>query len=48
VFACLGEAESPPAGTRATRMALAVAAAVVLLVGIFPAPLLDAVANVSF
>jgi NADH-quinone oxidoreductase subunit N len=48
VFACLGEGESPPAGTRATRMALAVAAAVVLLVGIFPAPLLDAVANVSF
>jgi NADH-quinone oxidoreductase subunit N len=48
VFACLGEGESPPAGTRSTRIAVAVAAAVVLLVGVFPAPLLDAVGNVSF
>jgi hypothetical protein len=29
-------------------MALALAAVVVLLMGVFPAPLLDAVANVSF
>ena len=48
VFACLGEGEGIPAGTRATRIAVMAAAAVVLLIGIFPAPLLDAVANVSF
>jgi len=48
VFACLGEGDGVPAGTRATRTAVAVSAVAVLLIGIFPAALLDAVGNVSF
>jgi NADH-quinone oxidoreductase subunit N len=48
VFASLGEGERRPAGRRAGRAAVVLAAAVVLLIGIFPGPLLDAVGNVSF
>ncbi|OLC56721.1 MAG: hypothetical protein AUH85_05395 [Chloroflexi bacterium 13_1_40CM_4_68_4] len=47
-FACLGEGDARPACSRANLIAVAVAASAVLLIGVFPAPLLDAVANVSF